>query len=58
MSHQFLSQPGQRTLNVQIASSSCAFVPEGVSPALTVPACTLPGWFTVIEGDSLAGEIP
>lgn len=59
-SYQFPSQPGQCTLYVQFSAfpSRCAPFTEAVSPAPRIPACTLPCWFTVIEGGGLAGEVP
>lgn len=56
--YQFLPQPGQRALYVQLPASLRSLA-EVLGPAGRTPARTLSRWLTVVvKGGALAGEVP
>lgn len=56
-SYQFLPQPGQCTLYVQL-SASLSSLAEALCPTGRTPADALSRWLTVVKGGALAGEVP
>lgn len=57
-SYQFLPQPGQRALDVQLPASLCSLA-EALGPAGRTPARAASRGLAVdVEGGALAGEVP